>query len=205
MTARTIRLALAALALGLLGAAPLAPGLAADAPAPKSDSGGSSALPFVGTRTDTSLPIEITADTLEVKQKEQLAIFRGKVDALQGEMRLRADQLIVHYRDNKENPDQPGISKIEADGNVFVSSPRETGQGARGVYDVDRARIDLVGNVVLTQGQNIVKGDTLEMNLATGESKVASSKSGGGRVKGLFIPEKKPVAGKTDASSQKKN
>jgi lipopolysaccharide export system protein LptA len=226
MTARTLRSLLAALALGLMGPATLAQAVAADAVEPAANAVGpeanavepaaggvgpeakaspSSAVPFVGARTDTSLPIEITADTLEVKQNQQLAIFRGKVDALQGEMRLRADELIVHYRDNKENPDQPGISKIEAEGNVFVSSPKETGKGARGVYDVDHARIDLVGDVVLTQGQNIVKGDTLEMNLTTGESKVASGKTGGGRVRSLFVPEKKPVAGKNDPSSQQKN
>jgi len=158
-----------------------------------------SSAPFIGTRTDSSAPIEIVADTLEVKQSEQLAIFRGNVDALQDDMRLRADTLIVHYRENKENPDQPGISKIEAEGSVFVSSPKETAKGERGVYDVDRSRIDLVGGVVLTQGENVVRGDQLEMNLATGESKVKSTQ-GGGRVRGLFVPDKKG-----DASSKKKN
>lgn len=181
----------AALAAVLLAAVALA------APPVLAQETGSSA-PFIGTRTDSSAPIEIVADTLEVKQKEQLAIFRGNVDALQDDMRLRADTLIVHYRENKENPDQPGISKIEAEGNVFVSSPKETAEGARGIYDVDRSRIDLVGGVVLTQGENVVRGERLEMNLATGESKVASS-DGGGRVRGLFVPDKK------DASAQKKN
>ena len=205
MTTRTMRWKLAVLALGLLGSALLTQTLAAETVEPAPEPKRSSSAPFVGTRTDTTLPIEITADTLEVKQNQQLAVFRGKVDAVQGEMRLRADQLVVHYRDNKETPDQPGISKIEADGNVFVSSPTETGKGSRGVYDVDRARIDLVGDVVLTQGQNVVKGDTLEMNLTTGESKVASGVSDGGRVKGLFVPKKKPATEENDASSQKKN
>lgn len=205
MTARTIRLGLAALALGTMAAAPLAQGHGADSAQPAASAKPASASPFARSRTDTSLPIEITADTLEVMQNQQRAIFRGRVDALQGDLRLRADQLVVHYRDNKENPDQPGISKIEADGNVFVSSPKETGKGAHGVYDVDRARIDLVGDVVLTQGKNVVKGDTLEMNLATGESKVSSGKTTGGRVKGLFVPEKKPTSSQSDETSQKKN
>ena len=204
MTARSMRSLLAVLVLGLLGATSLGRVEAADATPPAATETSSSA-PFVGTRTDTTLPIEITADTLEVKQSEQRAIFRGRVDALQGELRLRADELVVHYRENQKDPDQPGISKIEAEGNVFISSPKETGKGARGVYDVDRARIDLVGDVVLTQGKNVVKGDTLKMNLATGESKVASGKAGDGRVKGLFVPDKKPVAGAGDQTSQKKN
>lgn len=205
MTAPAIRWPLAALLVGAL-AASIGPGARAEeASSPADAPVKASVKPFVGTRTDTSAPIEITADTLEVKQNQQLAIFRGKVDAVQGDMRLRAEVLVVHYRDNKANPEQPGISKIEADGNVFVSSPQETAQGARGVYDVDRARIDLTGGVVLTQGENVVRGENLEMNLATGESKVVSSKTGTGRVRGLFVPDKTSDASKGGASSQKKN
>jgi lipopolysaccharide export system protein LptA len=164
-----------------------------------------------GSRTDSDKPIEITADTLEVNQNRSLATFKGRVDAVQGTIRLRSDQLTVHYRDNKEKPDQPGISKIEADGNVFISTPRETAQGARGVYDVDRSRIDLFGSVVLTQGENLVRGERLEMNLATGESKItggtgAGQSDGSGRVKGLFVPEKKSGApAKEPPPAQKKN
>ncbi|MEE8173062.1 MAG: lipopolysaccharide transport periplasmic protein LptA [Alphaproteobacteria bacterium] len=142
---------------------------------------------------DSQAPIEITADTLEVLQSENLAIFRGDVDAIQGDMLLRADVLVVHYRDNKETPDQPGISRIDVEGNVFVSSPNETAQGARGVYDVDNAKIWLTGQVVLTQGDNVIQGEQLELDLATGKSKVLSAVSVDGkreRVRGLFVPKK---------------
>ena len=44
---------------------------------------------------DTSLPIEISADALEVQRDTGVAIFRGSVDAVQGKMSLRADQLTV--------------------------------------------------------------------------------------------------------------
>ena len=80
---------------------------------------------------DANQPIEITADSLEVQQDKQLAIFRGTVDAVQGEMNLRADVLVVHYRAREDN--QNSISLIEAEGNVFVSSPTEMAQGDRGI------------------------------------------------------------------------
>lgn len=203
------RLALALALIGFAGgsvpvvlaadeAKPVKPALASkDKPSVGSSKGG-----LLGARVDSDEPIEITSDTLEVKQNEQLAVFRGKVDAIQGTMRLRADRLTVHYRENKEDPKQPGISKIEADGNVFVSSPGETASGARGVYYVDRSRIDLFDNVVLTQGNNVLKGQRLEMNLATGESKVAGE---GGRVRGVFVPEKKTEQSDSTKPSQKKN
>ena len=144
---------------------------------------------------DNDAPIEITADTLEVRQSENLAIFRGDVDAIQGDMLLKADMLVVHYRENKESPDEPGISQIDAEGNVFVSSPNETAQGARGIYDVDNKKIWLTGQVVLTQGDNIIQGEQLELDLVTGKSKVLSAADGNGdgkreRVRGLFVPKK---------------
>jgi lipopolysaccharide export system protein LptA len=143
---------------------------------------------------DSQAPIEITADTLEVRQSDNLAIFRGDVDAIQGDMLLKADILIVHYRENSETPDQPGISQIDVEGNVFISSPNETAQGERGVYDVDNQKIWLTGKVILTQGDNIIEGERLELDLATGKSKVLSAVSEDGerkRVHGLFVPKKK--------------
>ena len=117
---------------------------------------------------NSQAPIEITADTLEVRNTENLAIFRGDVDAIQGDMLLKADMLIVHYRANKEPPDQQGI-------------------------DVDNEKIWLTGQVVLTQGDNIIQGEQLELDLATGQSKVLSAATNDGkreRVRGLFVPKK---------------
>ncbi len=142
---------------------------------------------------DANQPIEITADSLEVQQDKQLAIFRGTVDAVQGEMNLRADVLVVHYRSREDN--QNSISLIEAEGNVFLSSPTEMAQGDRGTYDVDAQLVRLDGSVVLTQGENVIRGDHLVLNLATGQSKMASVASADGgkqRVKAIFVPESKP-------------
>ena len=49
------------------------------------------------------------------------------------------------------------------------------------------------GNVVLTQGENIIQGEQFELDLATGQSKVFSAASESGkreRVHGLFVPKK---------------
>ena len=139
---------------------------------------------------DTSLPIEITADTLEVQQNPGVAIFRGNVDAMQGEMNLRADLLTVHYR--KGEAGKNAISLIEAEGNVFLSSPSEMAQGDKGVYNIDASTIELNGTVVLTRGENVIRGNRLVMNLATGLSKMESGIAKAGnreRVKALFVPK----------------
>ena len=138
------------------------------------------------TAHDSKLPIEITADSLEVKQNEQLAVFRGHVDAKQGKMRLTANEVWVRYRPESDGESQGTISQINATGGVVFSTPSETARGDTGVYDVDDQVITLTGSVVLTRGGSVIRGEKLVLNLATGQSKIESTQ----RVRGLFQPKK---------------
>jgi|SaaInlStandDraft_6_1057023.scaffolds.fasta_scaffold11517_3 lipopolysaccharide export system protein LptA len=148
---------------------------------------------LVTTQHDSSQPIEITADQLEVQQEKQLATFSGNVQAIQGDIRLQAASLQVHYWAQDGDADVEGaISRIMAKGEVFFSSPGQTAKGDSGVYDVDKSLITLEGKVVLTREDNVIRGSRLVLNLATGRSKVSGAPSGsGGRVRGLFVPNKK--------------
>ncbi len=152
------------------------------------------------TNMDTSKPIQIDANTLEVLQNEKKAIFSGNVIATQGEVRLKADSMTVHYKQGESKsatPDNSKISKIEVNGNVFLATPKDSAKGDRGVYLVDQKVIRLMGGVVLTSGKNVLKGSGLEYNMATGKSVLAGGASatadgksaGGGRVRALFVPE----------------
>ena len=145
--------------------------------------------PSLGNR---GLPIEITADSLAVKQDQKTAVFRGSVAAAQGTLRLTADEVTVHYA-QAEGSTPPRISRIDATGNVFVSSPQETAQGDHGVYDVDSESITLIGSVVLTRDKNVIRGARLVLNLVTGESRIEGAPAGGaqGRVRGRFVPGQK--------------
>ena len=137
------------------------------------------------TTHDTSLPIEITADSLEVTQKERLAVFRGNVDAVQGRMKLTASEIRVRYRSGSGGESVGAISRIDATGGVRFATPSETAEGDTGVYDVDARRITLTGSVVLTRGDNVLRGEKLTLDLATGRSRIESSE----RVRGLFQPK----------------
>ncbi len=142
---------------------------------------------------DSSQPIEVTSDTLDVAQSDQTAIFSGNVVAIQGELRLGSDNLRVYYRGGAERSSQQGaISKLDAIGAVAVSSPRETATSEWAVYDVDSGQITMGGNVVLTRGENILRGEQLVIDLETGQSRIVGTPGAGGRVKGLFTPNKKP-------------
>ncbi len=138
-------------------------------------------------------PVEITSDTLEVDQEKKMAIFAGNVDAIQGELQLRADQLEVYYttKNGGESPTD-SISRMRALGNVFIVSPNETAEGAQADYDVTTRTITLKENVRLTQGTNVLCGDALDLYLDTGRSLLKGgcrNKDGTPqRVQGLFYP-----------------
>lgn len=146
-----------------------------------------------GFKHDASQPIKISADALEVRQNEQVAIFTGSVDAQQGDMRMQAQKLTVTYDPNAEDNAQAGaIKRVQAEGDVFISSPAETASGNWADYDVAAAMIRMGDSVTLTQEKNVIAGGQLSINLNTGFAKIeratAQSGDGSGRVQAIFQP-----------------
>jgi len=158
--------------------------------------------PFGGFKHDSSAPIEIVADALEVHQAENLAIFSGEVVAAQGTLRLTTDLLTVTYAaEDKDTGADSGadsgastgaIQNMRADGNVFLSNGAEAAQGAWADYDVASGMIRMGGSVVLTQGDNAISGESLVIDLNAGTGRIE-----GGRVKSVFTPAAKKPAPET--------
>ena len=155
----------------------------------------------VGFKTDPDAPIEIEADTLEVEQNAQTATFIGNVVAVQGTMRLRSDRLVVTYAQKSDatssESDGTGgteITRIDAKSNVHVMS--EDDQSASGdwaIYMVANSNITMGDAVILRQGENVIRGQKLYIDLNSGQARVEggvtatdTENPGSGRVKGLF-------------------
>ena len=177
---------------------------------------------FGGLSGDSKEPIDIESDVLVVHDKEKLATFKGNVKAVQGKTTLSAAELDVHYTGGDrlgiggsegkgtneaqkandaakpKGQDEPSsqITKIEAKGNVVITSQQEensqTTTSEWALYDVPSQLVTVGGNVVLTQGENVLKGDRLVIDLKTGQSRfenTVNSNAGGGRIRALFMPK----------------
>ncbi len=181
----------------------LATALGLAAPALGQESG---FLGQMGQPIDTTAPIEIAADALEVLQADQVAIFSGNVDATQGELRLQAAELRVHY--DSGNGTGGEISQLNASGNVNVSSAQEAARGDWAIYDVLEEEVTMGGNVVLTQGDNTIQGNRLTIDLASGRSRIeggaaaVTEEGEDGRVRGVFTI---PGTGDTDSPPPDEN
>lgn len=149
---------------------------------------------------NSNAPVDVTADRIEVQDRADRAIFAGNVHATQAEMTLETERLTVAY---SNKPGAGGgsaaggvqIHRLDAAGGVVVRSPSETAKGDFGIYDLDRKLITLIGNVQLTQRNNIVNGQRLVINLDSGRAVVDGGPPGvnssGGRVTGHFtVPQK---------------
>ena len=143
------------------------------------------ASPFGGFKVDPRAPIEVVADALEVRQSDQVAIFSGAVEATQADLRISAERLEVTYGDSGEQG--PGrIRFMKATGGVVIVNRDKTARAAWAEYDVTKGIIRMGGDVVLTQGRNVIKGERLVMNLDTGVGRIEGG--GKGRVKSVFTP-----------------
>ena len=139
--------------------------------------------PFGGFKHDRTQPIEITADSLEVRQAESIAIFEGNVIAGQDTLRLTADRVEVSYDESQQDSQTGAIQKMKARGNVFLSNGTETAQGSNAEYDVVSGTVQMSGSVILTQGQNAVSGERLNIDLNTGRARMV------GQTKMIFQPQ----------------
>ncbi len=150
--------------------------------------------PKLVTPTDT-----VTADvSLEYWEKQQMAVARGNAVAVREDKRIRADVLSAYFVDVP----QKGLTldKAKGWGNVVLTTPKDVVLGDKGDYDAKSGIATLTGDVRLTRGENQLNGGYGVVNMNTGISRLFPSvpgQGGGGRVQGLFVPEKK--AGAEDA------
>lgn len=144
-------------------------------------------------------PIAIDADQLQVFDKEQRAVYTGNVVVVQGETTMKAAHMTVYYEraNQDQQPVEPGtanpggaaLRRVEAKGGVVITSKDQIAKGDNGILDRENDRMILTGNVSLSQGDNITRGERLFYNLTTGIATIE-----GGRVRSVLVPGSEEAA-----------
>jgi lipopolysaccharide export system protein LptA len=122
---------------------------------------------FGGLRQDTTLPVEVKAESLTVNQTDGSATFTGNVLVGQGEMRLAAQTVRVEYA-----ADGKSIAKLHATGGVTLASNSDAAESDEAVYAVDAGTVLMTGNVLLTQGASAIAGQKLLIDLKAGTGRM---------------------------------
>jgi lipopolysaccharide export system protein LptA len=182
-----------------------------------------------GFSSNRGQPVTIRAASLEVRDKQKFATFSGDVRVIQGDTDMRCKVLVVFYEDNstqqsggataaQANAGQqaaaPGalggssqIKRMEAKGGVVVTQKDQIATGERGDFDMKSNTVTLTGNVVLTKGQDVLRGQKLVVNLTDGVSKMDSGGSGGQQIEMMIMPrqDSKSGPGQSPAPAQGQN
>ena len=198
--------------------------LAAATPAGAQAPHPAAASPFAGMQgQSTDQPVQIEAATLEVRDKNKTATFSGNVQVVQGDTTMKCQNLIVFYGQEvglsgnsapaastattTSTPGMPqgaqNIRRIEARGGVTVLTKDQNASGDLGVYDLKTKTITLSGNVVVSQGQNVIHGERVVVDMVSGNARVESagnsaSAAAPGRVRALIQPGKSQNGGSSN-------
>ena len=152
---------------------------------------------------NTNAPVDFDAARIEVSQNQNQVLLSGAVRIRQADLRLDADKVRIAYTQPKTG--DLIMRRLDAEGAVRLESPSERASGRFGIYDVSNRQITLVGDVVLTRGDSVLKGQRLAIDLASGRSTldggaarpapgVPESGANTGRVSGRFaVPQRAPA------------
>lgn len=156
---------------------------------------GQSASPAPG-QGGAPAPLEISANDNDLSEPQRLVTYRGNVDAIQGQTRMRSPEVRIYYKPRSQTK-QPasaggdfqaaGIDHIEAAGPFYYVTPTQTARSDSATYLGDADTFILTGHVILTDGKNVTSGDKLVIERRTGHSKLTMN-SPAGRVRAIIYP-----------------
>lgn len=139
---------------------------------------GQAQVAFGGLKHDSSLPVELSADKLTVNQADGSANFAGNVQIGQGSMRISAKNVRVEYATGAGSTGE--ISRLFASGGVTLVNGAEAAEARQATYTISTGNVVMVGNVILTQGQNALSAEKLIVDLKSGTGTME------GRVKSII-------------------
>ena len=136
-------------------------------------------------KTDPKAPVDVEADTLDILDQSRMAVFKGNVVTKQGAFVVRAAELTARYAGQtglglaQAQTSAPGtpkksaqLTKIEARQKVVItSSDGRTASGDWADFDVRGNTAVVGGKVIVSQGQSIVEGTKLLIDMTTGQSR----------------------------------
>ena len=150
-----------------------------------------------GIRLDTQQDRIVANDSLEYYADRRLAVARGDAVAVRENRRVRADVLMGHFPAATSAADAGtatgGLERIEAVGNVVITTDGDIARADEGDYDVNAGFATLRGRVKITRGDDQINGEFAEIDLNTGVSRLVGDPSATtagepGRVKALIMP-----------------
>ena len=126
--------------------------------------------------------IKIVSDKLEIVRSKNVSIFSGKVYALEDNMKIWSDELIL-----TSSKDEKTIKRINAKNNVKILREELSIIGDEAVYDPLKNELTVIGEVKVSENDNIILCDEIIIDLENSSSIMKSEPTK--RVEAIIISE----------------
>lgn len=133
--------------------------------------------------SDKDQPVNIEADSVDIDEAQETAIYRGNVILTQGSINLKANRVVVHNF-------QSDNARIVATGKPVSFSQKQDknegtikGKANKTEYGINSARLVLTGNASLVKGKNTFKNDRIIYDREKAVVKAGASAQGNQRVR----------------------
>ena len=114
--------------------------------------------------------IKIKSDKLEIIRTENISIFSGKVYALEDNLEIWSEKLIV-----TSSEDEKEIKEINAYGNVKILREELSINGNEAKYSPNKNTLVVFGEVKVMQSKNIILCDKIVVDLKNSSSIMSSN------------------------------
>ena len=138
---------------------------------------------------DREQPIEVEADSLEVREQENVSIYQGNVKLKQGSLEISSDRLVIHFNDNSD------LVLMEMTGNParlrqLDNEQREMRGQARQInYLESESLLELIEEARFTHAGDTIESTLIRINTEDNNIQAGSSDADE-RVKMLIQPRK---------------
>jgi len=127
-------------------------------------------------------PLNIASDRMEVSQKDRTILFEGHVVIQQEDLTITGRRMVVFAAgagkgNETESSMMDQIDRIEIEGDVRISQREKVATSEKSVYYHREQKIVLIGNPMVSQGEDRVQGRLITLYLADGRSVVEGGQS----------------------------
>jgi len=127
--------------------------------------------------SDRQQPIQVEADSLEVREMEKISIYSGNVHLKQGSLEISSEQLTLFFNDNKE------ITMMKLTGSPATFRQLDDlqqeihGEGEQIEYNQSESTLILLDNARVTHVGDTIESNKIQIDTITGGMKAGGTNS----------------------------
>ena len=147
------------------------------------------ALPLAARDSDSDQPIEVEADSLELREQENISIYEGNVTLKQGSLEISSDRLVIRFNEAGD------LLLMEMSGNparlrqLDNDDQEMRGRARRINYREADSQLELLDEARFSHAGDIIEGSLIRINTEDNSIQAGSSNTDE-RVKMLIKPRK---------------